>query len=80
MLWTASTTNSVPENATRKPPIDVSNTSKLRDLAASAARIFDWGNNDKPGVHLNQQFVITQELLEQIRMLRESLVATDLRS
>jgi len=50
--------------------LDVSNTSQLRDLAQSAARIFDWGNNDKPGVQLNQQFVISQEQLEQIRQLR----------
>jgi hypothetical protein len=42
----------------------------LRDLAQSAARIFGWDNNDKPGVQLNQQFVITQEQLERIRQLR----------
>jgi hypothetical protein len=51
-------------------PLDVSNTSQLRDLAASAARIFGWDKNDKPGVQLNQQFVISQEQLEQIRQLR----------
>ena len=51
--------------------LPVSNTSHLRDLAASAARIFGWGNNGKPGVQLNQQFVISQEQLEQIRQLRE---------
>jgi hypothetical protein len=33
----------------------------------SAARIFGWDNNDKPGVQLNQQFVISQEQLEQMR-------------
>ena len=54
-----------------KPPLDVSNTSQLRDLAQSAARIFGWDNNDKPRVQLNQQFVISQEQLEQIRA-RES--------
>jgi malonate transporter and related proteins len=48
----------------------VSNTSQLRDLAQSAARIFGWDNNDKPGVQLNQQLVISQEQLEQIRQLR----------
>jgi hypothetical protein len=47
-----------------------SNTSQLRDLAQSAARIFGWDNNNKPGVQLNQQFVISQEQLEQIRQLR----------
>jgi hypothetical protein len=51
-------------------PLEVSNTSQLRDLAASAARIFGWDKNDKPGVQLNQQFVITPEQLEQIRQLR----------
>jgi len=35
-------------------------------------RGFGWDNNDKPGVQLNQQFVISQEQLEQIRALRES--------
>jgi hypothetical protein len=58
------------EHAAEKPPLDVSNTSQLRDLAQSAARIFGWDNNDKPGVQLNQQFVISQEQLEQIRQLR----------
>ena len=40
----------------------------------SAARIFGWDNNDKPGVQLNQQFVITQEQLEMIRQLRGATV------
>src|SRR4030095_8723720 len=57
------------EHAAEKPPLDVSNTSQLRDLAQSAARIFGW-DSDKPGVQLNQQFVITPEQLEQIRRLR----------
>jgi hypothetical protein len=57
-------------SAAQKPPLDVSNTSHLRDLAASAARIFGWDKSDKPGVQLNQQFVISQEQLEQIRQLR----------
>jgi hypothetical protein len=56
-------------HAAQKPPLDVSNTSQLRDLAQSAARIFGWDNN-KPDVQLNQQFVISQEQLEQIRQLR----------
>jgi hypothetical protein len=55
--------------AKAEKPIDVSNTSHLRDLAASAARIFGW-DSDEPGVQLNQQFVISQEQLEQIRQLR----------
>jgi len=57
------------EHAAEKPPLDVSNTSQLRDLAQSAARIFGW-DSGKPGVQLNQQFVISQEQLEQIRQLR----------
>jgi hypothetical protein len=51
-------------------PIDVSSTAHLRDLAQSAARIFGWDKSDQPGVQLNQQFVISQEQLEQIRQLR----------
>jgi hypothetical protein len=56
--------------AKAEKPIDVTRTTHLRDLAASAARVFGWDNNDKPGVQLNQQFVISQEQLEQIRQLR----------
>jgi hypothetical protein len=33
------------------------------------SEIFGW-DNDTPGVQLNQQFVISQEKLEQIRQLR----------
>jgi Putative ATPase subunit of terminase (gpP-like) len=55
--------------ATAVEPLPVSNTARLRDLAASAARIFGW-DSDKPGVQLNQQFCISQEQLEQIRALR----------
>jgi hypothetical protein len=58
------------EAATAANPLPVSNTAHLRDLAASAVRIFGWDNNDKPGVQLNQQFVITPEQLERIRQLR----------
>jgi hypothetical protein len=57
------------EHAAEKPPLEVSNTSQLRDLAQSAARVFGW-DSDKPGVQLNQQFCISQEQLEQIRQLR----------
>jgi hypothetical protein len=63
------TTTKAATHAAQKPPLDVSNTSQLRDLAQSAARIFGW-DSDKPGVQLNQQFVISQEQLEQIRQLR----------
>ena len=44
----------------------VGSTSQLRDLTASAARIFGW-DSDKPGVQLNQQFVLTQEQIDRIR-------------
>ena len=63
------TTAKAAQHAAEKPPLDVSNTSQLRDLVQSAARIFGW-DGDKPGVQLNQQFVISQEQLDQIRQLR----------
>jgi hypothetical protein len=63
------TTRAAEGEAKAEKPIDVSNTAHLRDLAASAARIFGW-DSDKPGVQLNQQFCISQEQLEQIRQLR----------
>ena len=58
-------------------PLDVSNTSHLRDLAASAARIFGWNKSDKPGVQLNQQFCISQEQLDQIRAFWEQAEAQE---
>ena len=54
------------EEAAAQGPLQVQNVSQLRDLAASAARIFGWDNNDKPGVQLNQ-LVISQEMIEKIR-------------
>jgi hypothetical protein len=45
---------------------------KRRNETVKRFRIFGWDNNDKPGVQLNQQFVITQEQLEQIRALRDT--------
>jgi putative ATPase subunit gpP of terminase len=57
------------EYAAEKPPLDVSNTSQLRDLAQSAARIFGWGEGGTT-VHANQALIVTQEQLEQIRQLR----------
>jgi len=56
--------------ATAAEPLQVSNKGHLRDLAASAARIFGW-DSDKPGVQLNQQFVLTQEQIERIREAAE---------
>jgi hypothetical protein len=60
----------------RPEPLQVSSTAHLRDLAASAARIFGW-NTEKPGVQLNQQFVISTEQLQQIRALREQADAQE---
>jgi Putative ATPase subunit of terminase (gpP-like) len=57
------------EHVSTQPPLEVQNPAQLRDLATSAARLFGW-DSDKPGVQLNQQFVISQEQLEQIRQLR----------
>jgi hypothetical protein len=54
----------------------VNNTAHLRDLAASAARIFGW-DTAKPGVQLNQQFVISTEQLQEIRALREQADAQE---
>jgi hypothetical protein len=62
MLTAAKAATKVAQN----PPLEVANTSQLRDLAASAARIFGW-DSDKPGVQLNQQFVLTPEQIERIR-------------
>ena len=56
--------------ATAAEPLQVSNKAHLRDLAASAVRIFGW-DSDKPGVQLNQQFVLTQEQIERIREAAE---------
>ena len=58
--------------ANTSEPLPVASTAHLRDLAQSAARLFSWDKNDKPGVQLNQQFVISQEQLEQIRQLRSA--------
>jgi hypothetical protein len=63
------TTAKAATHAAQKPPLDVSNTSQLRDLAQSAARIFGWGEGGTT-VHANQALIVTQEQLEQIRQLR----------
>ena len=62
--------------ATAPEPLEVSNPAHLRDLAASAARIFGW-DTEKPGVQLNQQFVISTEQLQEIRALREQADAQE---
>jgi hypothetical protein len=64
------TTAKAATHAAQKPPLDVSNTSQLRDLAQSAARIFGWGEGGMT-VNANQALIVTQEQLEQIRQLRD---------
>ena len=56
--------------ATAPEPLEVSNTAQLRDLAASAARIFGW-DSDKPAGSTYNTLVVTTEQLQQIRALRE---------
>ena len=69
----ARATAAAAERVSTQPPLEVHNPAQLRDLAQSAARVFGW-NTDGPQVQLNQQLVITQEQLEQIRQLREPVV------
>jgi hypothetical protein len=53
-------------------PLPVSNTAQLRDLAASAARIFGWDAEKGKGPRdTYNTLVVTQDQLEQIRQLRE---------
>jgi hypothetical protein len=49
-------------------PLEISNTAQLRDLAASAARVFGWDKGPQTAVQVNE-FRITQEQLEQMREL-----------
>jgi uncharacterized protein YjcR len=65
----ARATAAAAERVSTQPPLEVHNPAQLRDLAQSAARVFGW-NTDGPQVQLNQQVVVTQEQLEQIRQLR----------
>jgi len=54
------------EEAAAQAPLQVQNVSQLRDLAASAARIFGWDKKDNPQTQINQ-LVISQEMIEKIR-------------
>jgi hypothetical protein len=57
--------------AAQKPHLDVSNTSHLRDLAQSAARIFGWDQDKGKGPRdTYNTLVVTADQLEQIRQLR----------
>jgi hypothetical protein len=42
-----------------------------------AAKLFGWDTEKKPGVQLNQQFVISTEQLQEIRALREQADAQE---
>jgi hypothetical protein len=55
--------------------IFVSNTAQLRDLAASAARIFGWNNDKGPRTTFNQ-LVISPEQIDRIRAAAD---ASDIR-
>ena len=61
---------------TAAEPLKVSNTAHLRDLAASAARIFGW-DSDKPAGNTYNTLVVTTEQLQQIRALREQADAQE---
>jgi len=52
-------------------PLPVSNTAQLRDLAASAARIFGWDKAPQTNVQVNT-LRITAEQLAEIRALRDA--------
>jgi hypothetical protein len=68
------TVRAAEEAATAAKPLPVSNTAHLRDLAASAARVFGWDKQlSGPAVQFNQ-LCITQEQLEMIRQLRGATV------
>lgn len=53
-------------------PLQVGNTSQLRDLAASAARVFGWDKAPQTNVQVNTGFKLTMEQLEEIRTLCDS--------
>jgi hypothetical protein len=55
--------------AKAREPLPVSNTAQLRDLAASAARVFGWDKAPQTNVQVNTGFKLTMEQLEQMRAL-----------
>jgi len=50
-------------------PLPVSNTAQLRDLAASAARVFGWDKKDSPQGNTYNTLVISADQLEEMRRL-----------
>jgi hypothetical protein len=61
--------------ATAPEALQISNPAHLRDLAASAARIFGW-DTKQPQTQINQ-LCISREQLQQIRALREQADAQE---
>jgi hypothetical protein len=57
-------------DAAKKPPLEVSNTLQLRDLASAAAKLFGWDQGQKSGDTYNT-LVVTRAQLQEIRALRE---------
>jgi hypothetical protein len=53
-------------------PLEITNTAQLRDLAASAARVFGWDKAPQTNVQVNTGFKLTMEQLEEIRALCDS--------
>jgi hypothetical protein len=64
----ARATAAAAEHASTQPPLEVHNPAQLRDLAASAARVFGWDKGPQTAVQVNE-LRITQEQLEQMRVL-----------
>ena len=67
----ARATAAAAEHASTQPPLEVRNTSQLRDLAASAARIFGWDKGPQTNVQVNT-LRMTAEQLAEIRALRDA--------
>jgi Putative ATPase subunit of terminase (gpP-like) len=64
------------EHASTKPPLEVTSTAQLRDLAAAASRVFAWNKNEGAQVQINQLCISTEQL-QQIRALREQADAQE---
>jgi hypothetical protein len=65
------TTAKAAADAAQKPPLEVSNTSQLRDLVAGASRLFGWDQAKQQQGDTHNTLVITKEQLEWIQEIRE---------
>ena len=66
----ARATAAAAEHVSTQPPLEVHNPAQLRDLAASAARVFGWDKKDSPqGRDTYNTLVISAEKLEEMRRL-----------